>query len=94
MQAVITLDLGCPVGDAAWAPYSATVLAAAGEDGRVQVGAQDMCLYTHYMATLNKVCSNIEDGFSQREDRTSPQDLASTNLPSIISYKISVEVSG
>ncbi|BDA47428.1 Dynein intermediate chain 1, axonemal [Coccomyxa sp. Obi] len=36
-QAVMTLDLGCPVGEAAWAPYSATVLAAAGEDGRVQV---------------------------------------------------------
>ncbi len=33
----MTLDLGCPVGDAAWAPYSATVLAAAGEDGRLQV---------------------------------------------------------
>ncbi|KAK9902835.1 hypothetical protein WJX75_008028 [Coccomyxa subellipsoidea] len=36
-RAVVTLDLGCPVGDAAWAPYSATVLAAAGEDGRLQV---------------------------------------------------------
>ncbi|EIE20032.1 WD40 repeat-like protein [Coccomyxa subellipsoidea C-169] len=36
-RAVITLDLGCSVGDAAWAPYSATVLAAAGEDGRLQV---------------------------------------------------------
>ena len=37
MQAVMTFDLGCPTGDAAWAPYSATVFAAAGEDGRVQV---------------------------------------------------------
>lgn len=38
MQAVMTFDLGCPVGDAAWAPYSATVFAAADDEGRVQVG--------------------------------------------------------
>ena len=37
VQAVMTFDLGCAAGDAAWAPYSATVFAAAGEDGRVQV---------------------------------------------------------
>lgn len=37
MQAVMTFDLGCPVGDAAWAPYSATVFAAVGDDGCVQV---------------------------------------------------------
>jgi len=36
-QAVMTFDLGCPAGDAAWAPYSATVFAAAGEDGKVRV---------------------------------------------------------
>jgi hypothetical protein len=35
-QAVMTFDLGCPAGDAAWAPYSATVFAAAGEDGKVR----------------------------------------------------------
>ena len=39
-QAVMTLDIGYPVGDAAWAPYSSTVLAAAGEDGRLAVGPQ------------------------------------------------------
>lgn len=33
----MTLDVGCPVGDAAWAPYSSTVLAAACEDGRLMV---------------------------------------------------------
>lgn len=37
VQAVMTFDLGCPVGDAAWAPYSASVFAGVGEDGRVQV---------------------------------------------------------
>ncbi|CAL5224786.1 g7529 [Coccomyxa viridis] len=36
-QAMMTFDLGCPVGDAAWAPYSATVFAAVGDDGCVQV---------------------------------------------------------
>ena len=33
----MTFDLGCPVGDVAWAPYSATVFAAAGEDGKVRL---------------------------------------------------------
>lgn len=32
----MTFDLGCPVGDVAWAPHSATVFAAAGEDGKVR----------------------------------------------------------
>ena len=32
----MTFDLGCPAGDAAWAPHSATVFAAAGEDGKVR----------------------------------------------------------
>ena len=39
----MTLDVGCPVGDAAWAPYSSTVLATACEDGRLMVSeAQPM----------------------------------------------------
>ena len=41
LQEVMSFDLGCPVGDAAWAPYSATVFAAVGDDGRVQVQAQE-----------------------------------------------------
>ena len=34
-QAVLSFDLGAPVGDVAWAPYSSTLFAAATEDGRV-----------------------------------------------------------
>jgi dynein intermediate chain 1 len=34
---VLSFDLGDAVGDAAWAPYSSTVLAAATDDGRVHV---------------------------------------------------------
>lgn len=33
----MTFDLGCPVGDVAWAPFSSTVFAAATEDGKVHV---------------------------------------------------------
>ena len=46
VQAVMSFDLGCPVGDAQWAPYSATVFAAVGDDGRVQVSValQMSCL--------------------------------------------------
>jgi hypothetical protein len=36
-QPVLTFDLGSPVGDAAWAPYSSTVFAAATEAGRLAV---------------------------------------------------------
>lgn len=32
---VISFDLGSPVGDVAWAPYSATVFAAVTDDGKV-----------------------------------------------------------
>jgi hypothetical protein len=43
-QAVMTFDLGCPAGDAAWAPYSATVFAVAGEDGKVRPALPPPCL--------------------------------------------------
>jgi hypothetical protein len=33
----MTFDFGNPVGDAAWAPYSATVFAAATNDGKVGI---------------------------------------------------------
>jgi dynein intermediate chain 1 len=51
LQAVMTLDMGCPVGDAAWAPYSATVFAAACEDGRLQVHlfSQETLMLTHHL---------------------------------------------
>ena len=35
LQAVLSFDLGAPVGDVAWAPFSSTLFAAATEDGRV-----------------------------------------------------------
>lgn len=34
---MFTFDLGSPVGDVAWAPYSSTVFAAVTADGRVHV---------------------------------------------------------
>lgn len=34
---VLTFDLGDAVGDAAWAPYSSTVMAAVTDDGRLHV---------------------------------------------------------
>lgn len=34
---VLSFDLGDAVGDAAWAPYSSTVLAAVTDDGRAHV---------------------------------------------------------
>lgn len=34
---LLSWDLGAPVGDVAWAPYSSTVFAAATDDGRVHV---------------------------------------------------------
>ena len=37
VQAIMSFDLGCPVGDVAWAPFSSTVFAAATEDGKVRV---------------------------------------------------------
>lgn len=37
MQAVMSFDLGSPVGDTAWAPFSSTVFAAVTEAGRVHV---------------------------------------------------------
>src|SRR5690606_24769354 len=36
-HALMTFDLGAPVGDVAWAPYSGTVFAAATTDGKVHV---------------------------------------------------------
>ncbi|KAK9796666.1 hypothetical protein WJX73_002635 [Symbiochloris irregularis] len=36
-QAIMSFDLGSPVGDVAWAPFSSTVFAAATEDGKVHV---------------------------------------------------------
>ncbi len=56
VQAVMSFDLGCPVGDAQWAPYSATVFAAVGDDGRVQVSValQISCLpFQFEWGTLN-----------------------------------------
>ena len=35
-QPVMTFDLDSPVGDVAWAPYSATVFAAVTDDGKVR----------------------------------------------------------
>lgn len=37
MQEVLSWELGSPVGDAAWSPFSSTVLAAATDAGRVFV---------------------------------------------------------
>ena len=37
-QPVMTFDLDSPVGDVAWAPYSATVFAAVTDDGKVRPG--------------------------------------------------------
>lgn len=36
-EPVFMFDLGSPVGDVAWAPYSSTVFAAVTADGRVHV---------------------------------------------------------
>ena len=37
VQAIMSFDLGNPVGDVAWAPFSSTVFAATTEDGKVYV---------------------------------------------------------
>lgn len=36
-QSVLELDLGAPVGDAAWAHHSSTILAAATENGKIAI---------------------------------------------------------
>ena len=58
-QAVMTFDLGCPAGDAAWAPYSATVFAAAGEDGRVQVSSSPSIMPLSQPSRLRVLVSTI-----------------------------------
>lgn len=52
----MTFDLGCPAGDAAWAPHSATVFAAAGEDGKVRA-----CAAQHMQMAATIAC--ISPGF-------------------------------
>ena len=42
-QPVMTFDLDSPVGDVAWAPYSATVFAAVTDDGKVRLGSALCC---------------------------------------------------
>ena len=42
-QPVMTFDLDSPVGDVAWAPYSATVFAAVTDDGKVRPGGAVCC---------------------------------------------------
>ena len=45
-EPMFTFDLNSPVGDVAWAPYSATVFAAVTADGKVRI---------------NKICECNED---------------------------------
>ena len=56
MQAVMSFDLGCPVGDAAWAPYSPTLFAAVGDDGCVQVHPERTPLFSVFFAGPEKGC--------------------------------------
>ena len=52
-QAVMTFDMGCPVGDVAWAPHSATAFAAAGEDGKVRINADNVPVCEQHNKGLN-----------------------------------------
>jgi dynein intermediate chain 1, axonemal len=44
---VLSFDLGCAVGDVAWAPYSSTVFAAVTSDGKVHYSILSFYMYSH-----------------------------------------------
>jgi dynein intermediate chain 1 len=81
LQAVMTLDVGCPVGDAAWAPCSSTVLAAACEDGRLMVTCRALTLHPVAVhacragARTSWVCMQVFDLAHSKSEPLSKQKI-------------------
>lgn len=84
--AVKSFDLGCPVGDVSWAPYSSTTFAAVTDDGKAVV--YDLAVNHHGPMCEQKVVKKAK-ATKLAFNRRSPLLLVGDSAGGVTSFKLS-----